>query len=89
MSNGDVIAIFAIAVPVIALIMGGVITNLISKNKELQAKIEAKDLIISNKDATIAEKNRQIDKLEITGTLMNRFFSQLPTYSNEKREIQP
>lgn len=86
MSSSDWIAVCAIIVTILIAIIAG----LLKRIGTLEGKLEAKDLIIDNKDATIAEKNRQIDKLEITGTLMNRFFSQLPTYSNEvKREIQP
>jgi hypothetical protein len=88
-SSGDTIAIFAIAVPVLMAVLGLVITNLISSNKELRAKVDAKDVIIRNKDDTIAELKRQLDKLEITGTLMHRFFSQLPKANEIPREIQP
>jgi hypothetical protein len=82
--TGNVIAIFAVAIPVIAMIVGYIIK---SKNDEIRlkdAKIDAQDVII-------AEQRLQIAKLEITGTLVNKFFSQLPPLNSEsfKREIQP
>jgi cell division protein FtsL len=89
MSSGDTIAIFAIAVPVIVMIVAAIVANLNTKNKELRAKVDAKDAIIDNKDSTITELTRQLDKLEITGVLMNRFFSQLPAPNELKKEIQP
>jgi predicted Holliday junction resolvase-like endonuclease len=81
MTSSDVIGIFAITVPVICLILGGVIAHLVRKVSLLEGKVEAKN-------ETIAELKRQNDKLEITGTLANRFFSQLPNVNEIKRELQ-
>lgn len=85
MSSSDWIAICAIVVTILLAIIAG----LFKRIGTLEAKLDAKDLIIDNKDDTIAELKRQNDRLEITGTLMNRFFSQLPTSNEIKREIQP
>lgn len=78
MSSGDIIAIFAIVVPILAAIIAG----LIRKISVLEAKLETKNEIIT-------ELKRQNDRLEITGTLVNRFFSQLPSSNEIKKEIQP
>lgn len=85
MSSSDWIAICAIVVTVLLFVIGG----LVKRIGTLDGKLDAKNLIIANKDDTIAELKRQNDKLEITGTIMNRFFSQLPSSNEIKREIQP
>lgn len=84
MDVSDVISIFAIAVPIIVAIMGYIIKSKNDEIKLLETRIEAQTAIIS-------ELKLQNTKLEINGTLLNKFFSQLPPLNSEtiKREIQP
>lgn len=86
MSSGDWVAVAGIVVTVLIAVIAG----LLKRIGTLEAKVDAKDVIIDSKDDTIAELKRQLDKLEITGTIMNRFFSQLPSMNDiSQREIKP
>lgn len=85
MTSGDWVAVAGIIVTILIAAVAGLLKSI----SNLKIKIEAKDVIIKNKDDTIAELKRQLDKLEITGTLMHRFFSQLPKANEISREIQP
>jgi hypothetical protein len=81
MTSGDVIALVAIVVPVVVASLGLVINRLLKKID----LYEERDRL--QKDS-IARLERQVDKLEITGTLINRFFSQLPAPDKKHTEIQ-
>jgi len=78
MAVGEVIAIFGIAVPVIAMIFGFIIKSKNDEIKLLEAKIDGQAAIIS-------ELRLQNMKLEVSGVLVNKFFSQLPQVTNEVR----
>lgn len=74
----------AISVPTLT-VLGAVIRNrFLIKDKKielLEAKLDAKEDIID-------DLKLQKSQLEITGTLVNRFFSQLPSASEVQREIK-
>jgi len=78
MAVGEIIAIFGIAVPVIAMIFGFIIKSKNDEIKLLEAKIDGQAAIIS-------ELRLQNMKLEVSGVLVNKFFSQLPQVTNEVR----
>lgn len=84
MSSGDWVAVCGIVVTILIAVIAG----LLRKIGQLQTKVETKNETIEAKNETISELKRQNDKLEITGTLANRFFSQLPAANEFKREIQ-
>jgi len=84
MTLSDILAAIGIAMPVISGILGYTIRNKNEEIKLLKTKNDAKDDLIQ-------ELKLQNAKMEITGTLVNRFFSQLPPANNEisKKEIKP
>ncbi len=82
MRSGDWVAVAGIIVSVLVAVIAG----LLKRIGTLEGKLDARDIIIDNKDETIAELKRQNDKMEITGTIMNRFFSQL-TNTNEIKRV--
>lgn len=86
MSTVEVLTLsIAVGVPVIGGIIVWIRSAFSSKNAEIKlltAKNEAQELIIS-------DLKLQNTRLEITGTLVNRFFSQLPSTNELPRELKP
>lgn len=76
MDSDNIIALLGIAIPVIVTIMGFIIKGKNDEIKLLETKNDAKEDIIT-------ELKIQNMKLEVTGVLVNKFFSQLPQVGNE------
>lgn len=56
--------------------------------KHLLGELKAARATIEAKNEVIREKDRQLDKLEITGNLMNQFFNSIPAPRDESSSHQ-
>lgn len=78
MEPGAVVALVIGGLGLIALPVGGVIRYLLNQITRLETKLELSDRTVEAKQETILEQRRQLDKLEITAKIQERFLVQLP-----------
>jgi len=73
-------------IAIVSVVAGVVTPVFLSRTSAKNAKIQVLETKVETQEAIIMELTLQNQKMEITGTLLNRFFNQLPTNSELRKE---